>query len=177
MGPEAIALAAISAATTVAASAQQNKQQKRTADYQNAQQKLAYEKTLAASKAQGEITAKEKRRQIQSRYDTYRGAVASSAAERGTAGSRSTLALSNSLSIQATRESANVSLEQNLNQQNLAINALPQWQVAQSSSPFLAGIQGGLQGLSMGMSLMQGQQGLDRAKQQAAIQSAPPPAV
>jgi hypothetical protein len=174
MGPEAIALAAISAATTVAASASQNKQQRRIADYQNFQQKAAYEKTLAVSKAQGEITAAEKRRQIQNRTDTYKGAIAASAAERGVAGGRSTLALTNSISIQAARESAKVSLEQNLNQQNLAISALPQWQVAQSSSPFLAGIQGGLQGLSMGMSLMQGQQGLDRAKQQAAVQSSPP---
>jgi surface antigen len=60
-------------------------------------------------------------------------------------------------------------MENNLNQQNLAISAMPQWQVAQSSSPFLAGIQGGLQGLSMGMGLMQGQQSLNLAQQQAAL--------
>jgi len=167
----AVAISAVSTAASVAASASQNKQQRRIADYQNSQQKAAYEKTLAVSKAQGEITAAEKRRQIQNRYDTYRGAIVSSAAERGVAGSRSTLALTNSISVQAARESAKVSLEQNLNQQNLAISAMPQWQVAQTSSPLYAGIQGGLQGLSMGMSLLQGQQGLDLAKQQAALNS------
>jgi hypothetical protein len=166
----AVAIGAVTTAASVASSAYQNKQQKKMADYQNAQQKLAYEKTLAVSKAQGEITASEKRRQIQNRYDAYRGALAASAAERGAASSRSTSALANSLSIQAARESAKVSMEQQLNQQNLAISAMPQWQVAQSSSPFLAGIQGGLQGLSMGVSLMQGQQSLDLARQQAGIQ-------
>lgn len=171
--PLAVAIGAASTAVSVAASASQNKQQRKIADYQNSQQKAAYEKTLAVSKAQGEITAAEKRRQIQNRYDTYRGAIVSSAAERGVAGSRSTLALTNSISVQAARESAKVSLEQNLNQQNLAISAMPQWQVAQTSSPLYAGIQGGLQGLSMGMSLLQGQQGLDLAKQQAAINSSP----
>ena len=148
---------------------QQNKQQKRMADYQNAQQKLAYEKTLAVSRAQGELTSQEKRRQLQNRYDAYRGALAATAAERGTGGSRSTAALGSSLSIQAARESAKVSMEQSLNQQSLGISAMPQWQVAQSSSPFLAGIQGGLQGLSMGIGLMQGQQSLDQAKKLAKV--------
>jgi len=165
----AVAISAVSAAASVAASAQQNKQQKRAADYQNAQQKLAYEKTLAVSKAQGEMTATEKRRQNQNRYDAYRGALAATAAERGVGTSRSTAALSSSLGIQAARESAKISMENNLNQQSLAISSMPQWQVAQSSSPFLAGIQGGLQGLSMGVGLMQGQQSLDLANQQAAL--------
>lgn len=168
----AVALTGVSTAVSVASSAYSNKQSKRTAEYQNAQQKLAYEKTLAVSKAQGDITAAEKRRQIQSRSDVYRGVMATSAAERGVAGSRSSMALMNSLGIQAARESAKVSMEQQLNQQNLAISSMPQWQVAQSSSPFLAGIQGGMQGLSMGMSLLQGQQGLDAAIKQASI--APP---
>lgn len=166
----AVAISAVSTVASVASSAYQNKQQKKMADYQNAQQKMAYEKTLAASRAQGELTAVEKRRQIQNRLDAYQGALQASAAERGTGSSRSTAALQNSFSIQAARESAKVSMEQDLNQQNLAISAMPQWQVAQSSSPFLAGIQGGLQGLSMGMSLMQGQQSLDLARQQAGIQ-------
>jgi len=169
----AVAISAVSTAASVASSAYQNKQQRKAADYQNAQQKLAYEKTLAVSRAQGEITATEKRRQLQNRYDAYKGALAVSAAERGTASSRSTSALASSLSIQAARESAKISMENNLNQQNLAISAMPQWQVAQSSSPFLAGIQGGLQGLSMGMGLMQGQQSFDLAQQQAALNGIP----
>jgi len=165
----AVAITAVSTAASVAAAAMQNKQQKRIAEYQNAQQKQAYEKTLAASRAQGELTAAEKRRQNQNRYDAYRGVLAATAAERGVGSSRSTLALQSSLGIQAARESAKISMEQNLNQQSLAISAMPQWQVAQSSSPFLAGIQGGLQGLSMGVGLMQGQQSLDLANQQAAL--------
>lgn len=165
----AVAITAVSTAASVASSAMQNKQSKRIAEYQNAQQKMAYEKTLAVSKAQGELTAAEKRRQNQNRYDAYRGAIAATAAERGTGSSRSTMALQSSLGIQAARESAKISMEQNLNQQSLAISAMPQWQVAQSSSPLLAGIQGGLQGLSLGVGLMQGQQSLDIANQQAAL--------
>lgn len=169
----AVALTVASTAVSVAAAARSNRQQRKIAEYQNAQQKLAYEKTLAASRAQGELTAAEKRRQNQNRYDAYRGAIAATAAERGAGSSRSTLALQSSLGIQAARESAKISMEQNLNQQSLAISAMPQWQVAQSSSPFLAGIQGGLQGLSMGIGLMQGQQSLDLAKQQAALSGIP----
>lgn len=160
----AVAIAAASTAASVASSAVQNKQQKRIAEYQNAQQKQAYEKTLAVSKAQGELTSAEKRRQNQNRYDAYRGALAATAAERGVGSSRSTQAIQSSLGIQAARESAKISMENNLNQQSMAISNMPQWQVAQSSSPFLAGIQGGLQGLSMGVGLMQGQQSLDIAK-------------
>lgn len=159
-----------STAASVAGTAYTNIQNKKIAEYQNAQQKAAYEKTLAVSKAQGEITAAERRRQIQNRYDAYRGAIAVSAAERGVSQSQSTFALTSSLGIQAARESAKVSLEQQLGLQNLAISAMPQWQVAQSQSAFLSGIQGGLQGLSMGMSLDQAQQGLDLQRQIAAAQ-------
>jgi hypothetical protein len=165
----AVAITAVTTAASVASSAMQNKQQRKIADYQNAQQKQAYEKTLAVSKAQGELTANEKRRQNQNRYDAYRGALAATAAERGVGTSRSTMALQSSLGIQAARESAKISMENNINQQSMAISNTPQWQVAQSSSPFLAGIQGGLQGLSMGVGLMQGQQSLDLAQQQAAF--------
>jgi hypothetical protein len=165
----AVAITAATTAVSVASSAMQNKQQRKIADYQNAQQKQAYEKTLAVSKAQGELTANEKRRQNQNRYDAYRGALAATAAERGVGTSRSTMALQSSLGIQAARESAKISMENNINQQSMAISNMPQWQVAQSSSPFLAGIQGGLQGLSMGVGLMQGQQSLDLAQQQAAL--------
>lgn len=171
MGPEFIVPMIIaSTATSVAGTAYTNIQNKKIAEYQNAQQKAAYEKTLAVSKAQGEITAAERRRQIQGRYDAYRGAIAVSAAERGASQSQSTYALNSALGIQAARESAKVSMEQQLGLQNLAISAMPQWQVAQSMSPFLAGIQGGLQGLSMGLSLQQGFTGLDYQRQMAAAQ-------
>lgn len=159
-----------STAASVAGTAYTNIQNKKIAEYQNAQQRAAYEKTLAVAKAQGEITAAERRRQIQGRYDAYRGAIAVSAAERGVSQSQSTYALTSALGIQTARESAKVSLEQQLGMQNLAISAMPQWQVAQAQSPFLAGIQGGLQGLSMGMSLSQAQQSLDLQRQMAAAQ-------
>lgn len=167
--PGVVALTILSSAVQVASSMQQSRNSRRIAEYQNAQQKLAYEKTLAASRAQGELTAVEKRRQIQNRYDAYRGAMAVSAAERG-AGGRTQDALASALSIQVARESAKVSMEQELNMQSLEISATPQWQVGQSSSAFLAGIQGGLQGLSMGMSLMQGQEQLELAQATARAQ-------
>lgn len=169
IGPEVLFLTLASTAVSVASSMQQSKTSKRIAEYQNAQQKAAYEKTLAASRAQGELTGAEKRRQIQSRYDAYRGALSTSAAERGVSG-RSADALANALSIQVARESAKATMEQELNMQSLAISAAPQWQVGQSSSAFLAGIQGGLQGLSMGMSLSQSQQQLNLARASAEAQ-------
>lgn len=161
MPTETIILTAATAAASVGSAVYSNKQAKEAAEYQNSQQKLAYEKTLAASREQAAIAAMEKRRQLQDRYDAYRGALEVSAAERGVSNSRSTQALVSSLGIQAARESARISLEERLNMQNLSINAMPQWQVAPQNSMLLSGIQGGLQGLSMGMSLMQGQQGLD----------------
>lgn len=169
----AVAISAISTAASVAGTVYSNKQQKQATAYQNAQQKMAYEKTLAANRAQGEVTAAEKRRQVQGRYDAYRGAMQTSSAERGMSASQTTSALISSLGIQAARESAKITMEQRLNQQNLAISAMPQWQTSQSQSPFLAGIQGGLQGLSMGMGLLQGQQGLDIARANASVTSPP----
>lgn len=169
MGIE-IGLMAASLAVSAASAMGQSRQSKGMAAYQNAQQKAAYEKTLAVSRAQGAVTAAERRRQIQSRYDAYRGATAVSAAERGVSSSRTTQALMSSLGIQASRESAKVSLEEALNQQSFAISNMPQWQVGQSTSPILAGIQGGLQGLSMGIGIRQSQQSLDIAKATAAAQ-------
>ena len=166
-----ITLGIASAALSVASAAQANKNAKDVASYQNAQQRDAYAKAVAVNAAQGEITATEKRRQIQNRYDAYRGATAVSAAERGVSSSRSTMALMSSLGIQASRESAKTSMEQLLNQQAFATSNMPQWQIAQSTSPFLAGIQGGLQGISMGYGLMASQSQLDTNQMLANIKS------
>lgn len=170
MGAEAIAITLASTALSAASAAATGRQSRKIAEFQNAQQRLAYEKTLAVAKTQGEITSAERRRQIQGRYDAFKGASAVSAAERGVAGSRTQAAIMSSLGTSAVRESAKVSMEQQLGLQNLAISALPQWQVGQSTSPIFAGIQGGLSGLSMGMGIEQGKQSLDISKQMAAAQ-------
>lgn len=148
-----VALTVASTAASVGSSMYASKQSKDIAAYQNAQQAAAYAKSVAVNREQARIMAVEKRRQIQSRYDAYKGAVSASAAERGTGESRSTVALANALGIQTARESAKVSLEEALGVQNFAISSMPQWQVGQSSSAWLAGIQGGLQGLQMGLSI------------------------
>ena len=157
----AVALTALSAAASYAQQKQANDNAKKIADYQNSQMNLAYKKTLAVSQAQGEIAAAQKREAIQNRYDAYRGATIASAAERGTADSQSSLAAINSLGYQASRESAKTTMEQRLNQQNLSISSMPQWQINNSQSTVLAGITGGMQGLSLGMGLLNSQQGLD----------------
>jgi hypothetical protein len=151
--PLIIGLFAASTAVSVGSSMYASKQSKDAAAYQNAQQQAAYAKTVAVQREQGRIQAIEKRSQIQSRYDAYKGAVATSDAERGVGDSRSTEQLGTALGIQAARESAKVSLEEQLGAQSFAISNMPQWQVGQSSSPFLAGIQGGLQGLQLGLSV------------------------
>ena len=151
--PLIIALFAASTAASVGSSMYASKQSKDIAAFQNAQQAAAYAKTVAVQREQGRIQAMEKRRQIQNRYDTYKGAVAVSAAERGAGDSRSTQQMGTSLGIAAARESAKVSMEEKLGAQSFSISNMPQWQVGQSSSPFLAGIQGGLQGLQLGLSV------------------------
>lgn len=148
-----IALTAASTAASVGSSMYASKQSKDIAAYQNAQQAAAYAKSVAVNREQAKIMAVEKRRQIQSRYDAYKGAISASAAERGVSESRTTSALTSALGIQTARESAKVSLEEALGIQNYAISNMPQWQVGQSSSAWLAGIQGGLQGLQMGLSI------------------------
>lgn len=166
-----ITLGIASAALSVASAAQANKNAKDVASYQNAQQRGAYAKAVAVNAAQGAVTATEKRRQIQNRYDAYRGATITSAAERGMAFSQSTTSLMSSLGIQASRESAKTTMEQLLNQQAFAVSNMPQWQVSQSTSPFLAGIQGGLQGISMGYGLMASQSQLDTSRMLSSINS------
>jgi len=169
INPVTIGLVVASTAASVGASVDASRRAKNIAAYQNAQQKAAFEKSLAVQKSQGAITAQERRRQIQARYDAYKGATKASGAERGVADSRTQQALIGSLGIQTARESAKVTLEQILNSQNYAISNQPMWQVGQSGNAFLSGIQGGLQGLSLGMSLQGAQADLNTANQIAAV--------
>jgi len=149
----AIAIIAASTAASVGSAMDQQRRSKNIADYQNAQQELAYKKSLAVNQEQTAVTAAERRRQIQSRYDAFKGAAAASAAERGASLGGSTSAVLGSLGVQASRESAKITLETTLNNQAYAVSNMPMWQVGQSTSPFLAGISGGLSGLSLGLNL------------------------
>lgn len=154
MGAELAVMAAITVASTaasIAASAQQGSASRKQAAYMNAQQAAAYAKSVAVNQAQSNITAQERRKQLQARYDAFKGAAAVSAAERGVAEGRSAQALQSSLGIMVARESSKISMENALNQQSFAASNQPMWQVGQSTSPFLAGIQGGLQGLGLGL--------------------------
>ena len=169
MGIEAAAIgvAIASTAASVGASVDASRRAKNVAAYQNAQQKAAFEKSLAVNREQGAVTAAERRRQIAARYDAYKAAATVAGAERGVAGSATQRAIANTLGIQAARETSKVTLEQILGQQNFEISNQPMWQVGQSGNAFLSGIQGGLQGLSLGMSL-QGSMADNAAAQQIA---------
>lgn len=177
MGVETAIIAAItvaSSAASIAASSAQRSASRKQAAYINAQQKSAYEKSVAVNQAQVEVSALERRRQLQARYDAFKGAAAVSAAERGVAEGRSAQAIQTSFGIQAARESAKITMENALNQQSFAISNQPMWQVGQSTSPFLSGIQGGLQGLSMGASLAGSMNNLSTAQSMSQIGSAYP---
>ena len=168
MGPELAVMAAITVASTaasIAASAQQGSASRKQAAYMNAQQAAAYAKSIAVNQAQSDITAQERRRQLQARYDAFKGAAEVSAAERGVTGSRSAVAVQSSLGVLAARESAKISMENALNQQSFAASNQPMWQVGQSTSPFLAGIQGGLQGLGLGLGVASSMNQLNAANQ------------
>lgn len=172
MGATAMpAIMLISTAFSAASAIDQSKKAKKIAKYQNDQMRVAHDRSVAVNRAQGELTAAEKRRQLQNRYDTMRGQIVSSGAERGVAGSRSQTSVVNALGINVARESAKVSMESRLNQQAFDISSTPQWQVSQSGNPFLAGIQGGLQGLQMGMSLGSGFSDLRAAQNEAAAKT------
>lgn len=164
-----IAVAAAGTATSVVASAQQGSANRKLAAYQNAQQAAAYAKSVAVNQAQSNVTAMERRRQLQARYDAFKGATAVSAAERGVADSRSSTALTSSLGIMAARESAKISMENALNQQSFAASNTPMWQVGQSTNPFLSGVQGGLQGLGLGLSMASSYSQLQSANQIANV--------
>jgi hypothetical protein len=155
MGIE-IALMAAALATSVAGTITQQKQVAGAAKYANAQKRAAYEKSVAVQRAQAQVSGLEKKRMIQDRYEQFMGATKVSGADRGALGGRTETSLMQGLGISAARESAKVSMEQRLGSQSFAINSTPQWMVAQSSSPILAGIEGGLQGLQMGLGV-QGQ--------------------
>ena len=168
MGAELAVMAAITVASTaasIAASAQQGSASRKQAAYMNAQQAAAYAKSVAVNQAQSSITAQERRRQLQARYDAMKGAMAVSSGERGVAEGRSSQLLANALGIQVAKESAKISMENALNQQSFAASNQPMWQVGQSTSPFLAGIQGGLQGLGLGLGVADSMRGLNAANQ------------
>ncbi len=171
MGTElAIAGLIMSAASAVYSNTASSKQAK----FANAQRRDAYEKGKAVQRAQAQVSALEKRRMIQDRYEQFKAATTVSSAERGATGGRTEQALMSSLGIQAARESAKVSMEGRLGEQNFSISNQPQWQYGQSTSPYLAGIQGGLQGLQMGLGIEGAQAQLDAAAQ-AAMNATPFP--
>jgi hypothetical protein len=62
-------------------------------------------------------------------------------------------------------------MESNLADLGFQINATPQWSVAPSQNMFLSGIQGGLQGLQLGMNVAGSMNSMDRAGQIQGIQS------
>lgn len=166
MGAEigvAIALTAASAAVSVASATQANRQQAAIAEYQNRQKELAYAKSIAYNRAAGQIKATEERRNLQLKYDLMKGASIAQGAERGTVESRVQDATLNALGYSAARESAKISMEQDLADLGFQINAQPQWSVAGSQSAFLAGIAGGLQGLGLGMQVAGGMNDLSTA--------------
>lgn len=142
---------AASAALAYASTAQQNKQQKQIVDYQNRMKDLAYQKSIAFNKASNEIKAVNERAALSMRYDAMRGASLAQGAERSTLTSQSQTQVLNALGYTAARESARISLEEQMANIGYEINAQPQYGVAGSASPWLAGISGGLSGLSMGM--------------------------
>lgn len=167
-----IGVSAAGAAASVGSSIQQGNASRKMAAYQNAQQAAAYAKSVAVNQAQSNVTAMERRRQLQARYDAFKGATAVSAAERGVADSRSSMSLQSSLGIMAARESAKISMENALNQQSFAASNTPMWQVGQSTSPFLSGIQGGLQGLGLGLGLASSISQLQAANSLAGLNTA-----
>jgi hypothetical protein len=166
---EALILTAISTAASVGASIDNARRAKAVAEYQNRQQKSAYEKSKAVNEAQSSIMAADKRKQIQARYDAYRAASKTAAAERGVSTSQSSAAIVNAFGFQAAQESAKVSMQESLGMQNFAISNMPQWQVGQSGSALFAGIQGGLQGLSLGLSYQSASSANAAANRQAGI--------
>ena len=106
LGIDLILMTVIMAAASAAQAAAAQAAARKAADAQNAQMKDAQAKSMAVNKAQGDISAAEKRRAIQNRYDAYKGATKASSAERGLdSGSRTTTALMNALGIGAARES------------------------------------------------------------------------
>lgn len=149
-------LTALSSAVSIAATAQSNATQRRIAEYQNRQKELAYRKSVAFNRAAGEIKAAEDKRTLQIKYDLMKGASLAQGAERGTLESRVQEQTLNALGYNVSRESAKIEMERNLADLGFQINAQPQWSVAGSNSAFLAGIQGGLQGLQLGMSVAGG---------------------
>lgn len=151
-----LAVAISGLVTSVAGSIQSQQQAAGAVKYANAQKRAAYEKSVAVQRAQAQVSGLEKKRMIQDRYEQFMGATRVSGADRGALGGRTETQLMQGLGISAARESAKVSMEQRLGSQSFAINSTPQWMVSQSSSPIMAGIEGGLQGLQMGLGL-QGQ--------------------
>lgn len=162
----AIGIAVASAATSVASTVAANKQSKDIAEYQNRQRAAAFAKSAAVQREQAVIAGAEKRRALHDRYDALKGATKAAAAERNVADARSTSASIGALGIQTARESAKISLEQALGTQSYEISNQPMWQVAQTGSAFLSGIQGGLQGLSLGLSVADSMQSAKAAQAQ-----------
>lgn len=146
-------LTAASAAVSVAGTMEANKQQAAMVQYQNQQKKLAFERSLAYNRAVNEIKAQDQKQALAMRYDAMKGASVAQGAERNVIESRSQSQLMNALGYMASRESAKISMERNLADLGYEINAQPQYGVAGSSSPWLAGVAGGLSGLNMGINV------------------------
>lgn len=145
--------AAVSAAASAGSAIYATNQSKAAAKYANQQKKAAYEKGVAVNRANAQISNLEKQRMLQDRYEQIQGAMKVSGSERNVLGGRTSFALNNSLGIQAARESAKASMESRLGIQSYGISNAPQWMLGQSQSAFLGGIQGGLQGLQLGLQM------------------------
>lgn len=146
-------LTAASAAVSVAGTMEANKQQAAMVQYQNQQKKLAFERSLAYNRAVNEIKAQDQKQALALRYDAMKGASIAQGAERNVIESRSQTQVMNALGYMASRETAKINLERNLADLGYEINAQPQYGVAGSASPWLAGVAGGLSGLNMGINV------------------------
>lgn len=162
---------AASAALSYASVSEQNKQAKQLVDYQNKQKEAAYQKSMALNKVANEIKAVQERQALSLRYEAMRGASAAQGAERNTLQSRSQQQVMNALGYTAARESARISLEQRMADLGYEVNAQPQYGVAGGASPWLAGVQGGLSGLSMGMNLASSYNNLQTAQMMQTVQN------
>jgi len=160
-----IASTIASIGTSVAMANQANKQQSALAEYQNRQRELAYAKSMAFNRASQEVKAAELKRNLQMKYDLMRGASEAQGAERNVLESRVQEAIVNSLGYTVAREGAKIETEKELGLLGQSINQMPQWVVGESTSVFLNGLQGGIQGFQNGINMASAMNNLNTAQQ------------
>jgi len=160
-----IASTIASIGTSVAMANQANKQQSALAEYQNRQRELAYAKSMAFNRASQEVKAAELKRNLQMKYDLMRGASEAQGAERNVLESRVQEAIVNSLGYTVAREGAKIETEKELGLLGQSINQMPQWVVGESTSVFLNGLQGGIQGFQNGINMASAMNNYNTAQQ------------